>query len=41
MSAESLTADFLRYVCQTSPTPLGIVVERASGSSVWDASGRE
>jgi acetylornithine/succinyldiaminopimelate/putrescine aminotransferase len=41
MSAEALTRDFLRYVCQTSATPLGIVVERARGASLWDATGRE
>ena len=41
MSAEALTRDFLRYVCQTSPAPLGIVVERAHGSSLWDTAGRE
>ena len=41
MSAEALTHDFLRYVCQTSPTPLGIVVARARGTSLWDADGRE
>jgi acetylornithine/succinyldiaminopimelate/putrescine aminotransferase len=41
MSAEELTRDFLRYVCQTSPTPLGIVVERAHGASLWDTAGRE
>src|SRR5262245_16552921 len=41
MTAETLSGDFLRYVCQTSPTPLGIVVARASGSSIWDANGRE
>lgn len=41
MSAEALRRDFLRYVCQTSPTPLGIVVERARGASLWDTDGRE
>jgi acetylornithine/succinyldiaminopimelate/putrescine aminotransferase len=41
MSADELARDFLRYVCQTSPTPLGIVVARASGASLWDADGRE
>ena len=37
----SLVRDFYRYVCQTSPAPLGIVVARAQGASVWDADGRE
>jgi acetylornithine/succinyldiaminopimelate/putrescine aminotransferase len=36
-----LTADFLRFVCQTSSSPLGIEVVRAEGARVWDASGRE
>jgi acetylornithine/succinyldiaminopimelate/putrescine aminotransferase len=36
-----LAADFLRFVCQTSPAPLGIEVVRAEGARVWDASGRE
>lgn len=35
-----LPALFLRHVCQTSPTPLGLVVARAAGSTIWDASGR-
>ncbi len=38
--AESvLRADFLRYVCQTGAEPMGIVVARASGCTVWDAAG--
>lgn len=41
MDAERLRRDFLRHVCQTSPAPLGVVVERAQGSSLWDAHGRE
>jgi acetylornithine/N-succinyldiaminopimelate aminotransferase len=41
MSVDSLMAQFLRHVGQTSAAPLGIVVERARGSSLWDASGRE
>lgn len=32
--------EFVRHICQTSPEPLGLVVSRASGSTVWDASGR-
>jgi acetylornithine/N-succinyldiaminopimelate aminotransferase len=35
-----LAALFRRHVCQTSATPLGIVVARAAGSTVWDTSGR-
>src|SRR5262249_41362092 len=41
MSADELRRDFLRYVCQTSRSPLGIVIARAAGTSVWDADGRE
>lgn len=37
---DQLRAAFLRYVCQTSPDPLGIVVERARGATVWDTHGR-
>jgi 4-aminobutyrate aminotransferase-like enzyme len=37
---EDLRALFHRHVCQTSSAPLGIVVARAAGSTVWDASGR-
>jgi acetylornithine/succinyldiaminopimelate/putrescine aminotransferase len=41
MSGDDLADDFLRYLCQTSATPLGLVVARASGSSLWDSAGRE
>jgi acetylornithine/succinyldiaminopimelate/putrescine aminotransferase len=41
MQSEALRREFLRHVCQTSPSPLGIVVARAAGASVWDAEGRE
>jgi acetylornithine/succinyldiaminopimelate/putrescine aminotransferase len=37
---DDLHALFLRHVCQTSSSPLGLVVTRAAGSTVWDASGR-
>lgn len=37
---DRLTALFLRHVCQTSPDPLGIVVERAEGATIWDSDGR-
>jgi acetylornithine/succinyldiaminopimelate/putrescine aminotransferase len=37
----SLADNFRRFVCQTSPTPLGIEVTRAEGTRVWDAAGRE
>jgi len=40
VSDEDLHALFLRHVCQTSPAPLGITVARASGSTVWDTTGR-
>jgi len=33
-------ADFKRFVCQTSDAPLGIEVDRALGSTIWDTSGR-
>ena len=36
-----LAQDFQRYVAQTSAAPLGIVVERARGVSIWDVDGRE
>ena len=38
--SDELRALFLRHVCQTSPTPLGITVVRAAGSTLWDAAGR-
>lgn len=38
MSAE-LPSLFRRFVCQTSNSPLGLVVERAEGSRLYDASG--
>ena len=37
----SLRDDFLRFVCQTSPEPMGIEVAAASGCVVLDTSGRE
>ena len=36
----SLADLFFRHVCQTSPSPLGLTVARASGSTIWDTSGR-
>jgi acetylornithine/succinyldiaminopimelate/putrescine aminotransferase len=41
MSADTPAAAFLRHVAQTSPAPLGIVVERASGAVIQDVNGRE
>lgn len=44
MSAEArreLVERFRRHVCQTSPSPLGIVVDRAEGARIWDVDGRE
>ena len=38
--AERLREDFLRFVCQTSDSPLGIAVARAEGATVWDVDGR-
>jgi acetylornithine/N-succinyldiaminopimelate aminotransferase len=37
---DRLTAAFLRHVCQTSAQPLGIVVTRAQGATIWDDAGR-
>src|SRR5262249_27409134 len=31
---------FLRHVCQTSPSPLGLTVARARGATIWDTGGR-
>ncbi|MEW6297127.1 MAG: aspartate aminotransferase family protein [Thermodesulfobacteriota bacterium] len=36
-----LRDDFFRFVCQTSPEPMGIEIERAEGCRVVDASGKE
>ncbi len=38
---EQLVERFRRHVCQTSPSPLGVVVDRAEGARIWDADGRE
>ena len=35
-----LTGSFLRHVCQTSPAPMGLIVERARGASVYTQDGR-
>jgi acetylornithine/succinyldiaminopimelate/putrescine aminotransferase len=35
-----LSADFRRFVAQTSDDPIGIEVERASGARIWDVDGR-
>ncbi len=35
-----LRTAFLRHVCQTSPEPLGIIVDHAVGATVWDTLGR-
>jgi acetylornithine/succinyldiaminopimelate/putrescine aminotransferase len=37
----ALIDEFLQHVCQTSGSPLGLVVERARGSKIWDVNGRE
>jgi acetylornithine/succinyldiaminopimelate/putrescine aminotransferase len=39
--SDELKSMFLRHVCQTSAEPLGLVVARARGTKVWDATGRE
>jgi acetylornithine/N-succinyldiaminopimelate aminotransferase len=36
-----LKDDFLRFVCQTSSTPMGIVVDRAEGCWITDRSGKK
>ena len=38
--AEALRADFFHHVCQTSDQPLGVVVARACGTTIWDVTGR-
>jgi len=40
VSGDDLRTLFLRHVCQTSAMPLGLIVARASGSTVWDTAGR-
>ena len=39
MSDADLAALFRRHVCQTSATPMGLVVARAAGATIWDADG--
>jgi acetylornithine/N-succinyldiaminopimelate aminotransferase len=39
-ACDELRAAFLRHVCQTSGEPLGIIVDRARGATVWDTAGR-
>jgi acetylornithine/succinyldiaminopimelate/putrescine aminotransferase len=36
---DDATTLFLRHVCQTSDGPMGLVVGRAAGSTVWDVDG--
>src|SRR5207249_4712243 len=38
--SDDLRALFLRHLCQTSATPLGLIVARAAGSTIWDTAGR-
>lgn len=40
-SLQNLNEDFFRFVCQTSPAPLGLEVVRAEGTRIWDSSGRD
>jgi acetylornithine/N-succinyldiaminopimelate aminotransferase len=37
---KNLQKDFFRHLCQTSADPMGLVVERARGSTVTDSRGR-
>jgi acetylornithine/N-succinyldiaminopimelate aminotransferase len=39
LEPEDLRVAFLRHVCQTSGQPLGVVVSRALGTTIWDADG--
>ena len=38
--AALLHAEFLRHICQTSSQPLGLVVARAAGTTIWDHAGQ-
>src|SRR6185436_10538859 len=38
---DDVAALFLRHVCQTSGSPIGLRVARAAGARVWDVDGRE
>lgn len=40
MPVADLRTSFAQHVCQTSPEPLGIVVARAQGGTIWDRDGR-
>jgi acetylornithine/succinyldiaminopimelate/putrescine aminotransferase len=40
VEVDDLRGRFARHVCQTSPAPVGLVVERAEGCWIWDGSGR-
>lgn len=40
MPIADLRSSFSQHVCQTSPEPLGVVVARAHGSTIWDCDGR-
>ena len=35
----ALYDSFVQHVCQTSDAPLGLVVARAQGSTIWDVDG--
>jgi len=39
VTSDDLTTLFARHLCQTSDGPMGLVVSRAAGSTVWDAQG--
>ncbi len=38
--SDDLRTLFLRHVAQTSDGPMGLVVARAAGATVWDDGGR-
>jgi acetylornithine/succinyldiaminopimelate/putrescine aminotransferase len=37
---DAIRARFTRHVCQTSASPVGLVVERAEGCWIWDTDGK-
>src|SRR4051812_35349531 len=40
-SPEHLNSLFLRHLCQTSESPMGLVVDRARGTRIYTRDGRE
>ncbi|HEY3283904.1 MAG TPA: aspartate aminotransferase family protein [Armatimonadota bacterium] len=41
MDSSELKQSFLAHVCQTTDSPMGLVIERAEGASVFTSGGRE